>query len=61
MANTTSKVMDCTAFEARLSDYLEHTVEKDIRKAMAAHALQCALPLVDERGQERHRRLPTGL
>jgi len=43
MANTKSKVMDCTAFEARLSDYLEHTVEKDVRKAMAAHALLCPL------------------
>jgi predicted anti-sigma-YlaC factor YlaD len=43
MANTKSKVMDCTAFEERLSDYLEHTVEKDIRKSMAAHALSCPL------------------
>lgn len=43
MAYANGKLMDCTAFEARLSDYLEHTVEKDIRKAMAAHALQCPL------------------
>ena len=43
MANTKSKVMDCTAFEERLSDYLEHTVEKDIRKSMATHALSCPL------------------
>jgi hypothetical protein len=43
MANTKSKVMDCTAFESRLSDYLEHTVEKDVRRSMAAHALQCPL------------------
>jgi len=43
MASANNKVMDCTAFEARLSDYLEHTVEKDVRKSMAAHALQCPL------------------
>lgn len=35
--------MDCKAFEERLSDYLEHTVEKDVRKAMAAHSLKCPL------------------
>ena len=40
---TKSRVINCTAFEERLSDYLEHTVEKDVRKAMAAHALQCPL------------------
>jgi hypothetical protein len=40
---TKSKVINCTAFEERLSDYLEHTVEKDIRRGMAAHALQCPL------------------
>ncbi len=43
MAQVYGKLMDCTAFEGRLSDYLEHTVEKDVRKAMAAHALQCPL------------------
>jgi hypothetical protein len=43
LANTKGKMMNCTAFEERLSDYLEHTVEKDVRKAMAAHALQCPL------------------
>ena len=36
-------MMDCKAFEERLSDYLEHTVEKDVRKAMAAHSLKCPL------------------
>ncbi|MFL6467858.1 MAG: anti-sigma factor family protein [Pyrinomonadaceae bacterium] len=36
-------MMDCKAFEERLSDYLEHTVEKDIRKTMAAHSLKCPL------------------
>ena len=43
MVNTQGKMMDCKAFEERLSDYLEHTVEKDIRKAMAAHSLKCPL------------------
>ena len=43
MANTKGKVMDCKAFEERLSDYLEHTVEKDVRKAMAAHSLKCPI------------------
>lgn len=43
MASANNKVIDCTAFEARLSDYLEHTVEKDVRRSMAAHALQCPL------------------
>ncbi|MGH9946601.1 MAG: anti-sigma factor family protein [Pyrinomonadaceae bacterium] len=41
MTVVNSKLMDCTKFEDRLSDYLEHTVEKDIRKAMSTHALQC--------------------
>lgn len=43
MANTIVKMMDCKAFEERLSDYLEHTVEKDVRRAMAAHSLKCPI------------------
>lgn len=43
MAYANSKLMDCTSFEERLSDYLEHTVEKDVRRAMATHALSCPL------------------
>jgi hypothetical protein len=43
MANTKVKMMDCKTFEERLSDYLEHTVEKDVRRAMAAHSLKCPL------------------
>jgi predicted anti-sigma-YlaC factor YlaD len=43
MASANLKTMDCKAFEERLSDYLEHTVEKDVRKAMAAHSLKCPL------------------
>jgi hypothetical protein len=37
------KVIDCTVFEDRLSDYLEKAVEKDLRKSMATHALKCPL------------------
>jgi hypothetical protein len=37
------KVIDCTVFEDRLSDYLEKTVQMDLRKAMAAHALKCPI------------------
>jgi anti-sigma factor RsiW len=36
-------MMDCKAFEERLSDYLEHTVEKDVRRGMAAHLLKCPI------------------
>src|SRR4026207_2528661 len=43
MASTIVKMMDCKAFEERLSDYLEHTVEKEVRRAMAAHSLKCPL------------------
>lgn len=35
--------IDCTVFEDRLSDYLEKTVEKPMRKSMAAHVLKCPL------------------
>ena len=43
MASTQGKMVDCRTFEERLSDYLEHTVEKDVRKSMAAHSLKCPL------------------
>jgi hypothetical protein len=43
MTSTNIKMMDCKAFEERLSDYLEHTVEKDVRRGMAAHSLKCPL------------------
>ena len=41
MATANNKVMDCTTFEERLSDYLEYSIEKDVRKTMSAHALSC--------------------
>jgi hypothetical protein len=43
MAMVDYKVIDCTDFENRLSDYLEKTVDKPVRKSMSAHALQCPL------------------
>lgn len=35
------KLIDCPAFEASLSDYLERTLDSVLQSAMAAHALQC--------------------
>lgn len=43
MAMVDYKVIDCTEFENRLSDYLEKTVDMNLRKSMSAHALQCPL------------------
>lgn len=43
MANGLEKIIDCTAFEESLSDYLERALEKPVHKAMAAHALACPL------------------
>lgn len=43
MVRANDKLMDCMAFEERLSDYLEYSLEKESRKAMAAHSLQCPL------------------
>lgn len=43
MVNGHDKVIDCTAFEEALSDYLERTLDKPSHKAMAAHALACPL------------------
>ena len=37
------KILDCTAFEESLSDYLERTLEPNAHKAMASHALLCPL------------------
>ncbi len=34
---------DCTRFEELLSDYLDKTLSMDMRKSVAAHALQCPL------------------
>lgn len=43
MAVGHEKILDCTAFEEFLSDYLERTLEPAEHKAMASHALQCPL------------------
>lgn len=43
MALGHDKILDCTAFEDSLSDYLERTLEPAAHKAMASHALQCPL------------------
>ena len=43
MANGHEKIIDCTAFEERLSDYLERSLEATMHKAIAAHALACPL------------------
>ena len=43
MVNGHDKVIDCTAFEDSLSDYLERSLDKGMRKAVAAHALACPL------------------
>jgi predicted anti-sigma-YlaC factor YlaD len=43
MAFGREKILDCTAFEESLSDYLERTLEPAAHKAMASHALQCPL------------------
>lgn len=37
------KIIDCTAFEDSLSDYLERTLDAATHKAVAEHALQCPL------------------
>lgn len=43
MANGYEKIIDCTAFEESLSDYLERSLEASVHKAVAAHALACPL------------------
>jgi anti-sigma factor RsiW len=37
------KLITCQEFEENLSDYLDNTLEKQTRKAVAAHALRCPL------------------
>jgi anti-sigma factor RsiW len=43
MANGHEKIIDCTAFEESLSDYLERSLDVTMHKAVAAHALACPL------------------
>lgn len=43
MANGQEKIIDCTAFEESLSDYLERSLDASMHKAVAAHALACPL------------------
>jgi hypothetical protein len=37
------KLINCSEFEENLTDYLDHTLERQTRKAVAAHALRCPL------------------
>lgn len=37
------KILDCSAFEELLTDYLDGTLERSVHKAVAAHALRCPL------------------
>jgi len=43
MVNGHEKIIDCTAFEESLSDYLERSLDATMHKAVAAHALACPL------------------
>ena len=43
MANGHQNIVDCTAFEESLSDYLERSLDASLHKAVAAHALACPL------------------
>lgn len=43
MAHGREKFIDCSAFEDSLSDYLERSLDKETRREMASHALQCPL------------------
>lgn len=43
MAYASENFINCTAFEESLSDYLEKALDKDARRAMSAHAMQCPL------------------
>jgi len=43
MANGNEKIIDCTAFEESLSDYLERSLDAVTHKAVAAHAMSCPL------------------
>lgn len=37
------KNINCSAFEDKLTDYLDHTLDRQTRKAVAEHALKCPL------------------
>lgn len=37
------KIINCTAFEELLTDYLDKTLDKQTHKAVAAHALRCPI------------------
>lgn len=43
MVNGHDKLIDCTAFEESLSDYLERSLGSTVHKAVASHALACPL------------------
>ena len=37
------KIINCSEFEENLTDYLDNTLDRQTRKAVAAHALRCPL------------------
>jgi predicted anti-sigma-YlaC factor YlaD len=41
MAFKNEKNFDCSAFEEHLSEYLDKTLEMDLRRAVASHSLKC--------------------
>lgn len=43
MVNGNQNIIDCTAFEESISDYLERVLDASMHKAVAAHALACPL------------------
>lgn len=43
MSYQDEKTIDCSQFEEHLSDYLDKSLESDLHKAVAAHALKCPL------------------
>jgi len=43
MAYEKQNLIDCTAFEELLTDYLDKTLSGETRKSIAAHALKCPL------------------
>ncbi len=43
MTYENEKIIDCSGFEAVLTDYLDNTLDRPTHKAAAAHALRCPL------------------
>jgi hypothetical protein len=41
MTYETEKIINCSKFEELLTDYLDNTLDRPVKVAMAEHALQC--------------------